>query len=110
MMVLSTDRSPALLYIFTPFKTRVYILPLGFLDRIPLSLWREELMYSLYIRLQTPSPSAIAPLLKGVLLCPAYWPYALVVTSVFCYLRISFAALLPFEYNNFGVLWEYPLL
>ena len=75
---------------------------------MPLSLRREQLMCSLYLRLQIPNPSALTPLIDEVSHSPAHWPFAEVVTSIFTYLRLPLRAVLQFDYNTAFPYWIYP--
>src|SRR5678815_218101 len=75
---------------------------------MPLSLRREYLMCSLFLRLQIPKPSAFTPLIAEVPCSPAYWPFAEVVASVFRFLLLPVRAVLQFDYGDVCPYWLYP--
>ena len=62
---------------------------------MPLSLRREFLMCSTYVRLLKPEPSALSPLLETVEGCTFRWPFAEVVRTTFASLHIPLDRVLP---------------
>lgn len=78
-------------------------------NTMPLSLRRELLTCFLYLRLQTPSPSVMAPVLRRTLQSPPYWPFAQIVTSIFRFLGIPLNAVMPYVHKSTFPLWLFPL-
>lgn len=75
---------------------------------MPLSLRREYIMCSSYLRFQTPEPSALTPLLREIIRNPPYWPFANTVCRIFDHLNLPLQLVLSFTYDVGYTPWLFP--
>ena len=75
---------------------------------MPLSLRREYIMCTSYLRLQTPIPSALTPILQEVSQNPPYWPFSDTVYNILNFLNIPLQKVLSFSYDENYTPWLFP--